>query len=92
MSSISLILFIINANRCLCAYRENYVIDEETNYECIDVWIFDKIEQKISIDYNGESKTELYFEIEDTIQDDLIKQNYINGWNTSVFMGEFDSS
>jgi hypothetical protein len=44
MSSISLILFIINANRCLCAYRENYVIDEETNYEFIDVWIFDKIE------------------------------------------------
>ena len=71
------------------SYRENYIADEQNIYQGLEIWELNIINQESSIDELGEHQLEVQFQIEDKIFSS--NWTYVNGWNTSLYFGEFDS-
>ncbi len=74
------------------AYRENYLFDEEINYYFMEVLNLKIGEIELKKDEFKFEKLSINFQIEDRYYQDQIKARFINGWNTSFFLGEFESN
>ncbi len=73
------------------AYRENYLCDEEINYYFMEVWNLKIGEIELEKEEFNFEKLSINFQIEDRYYQSQIKARFINGWNTSFFLGEFES-
>ncbi len=94
ISIIIIILVLLSSHNyaAKASYRENYLCDEDINYYFMEIWNLKINEKEIENDEINKNKFTLDFQIEDRYYQDEIRARFINGWNTSFFLGEFESN